>query len=200
MHRRLFFALLLVVLMALVPVGLALAQEGDPPLVPNTSDGIPVDAVLVDVQRLDSCGEDAKPDDLCYFELYQAGPQGQDAEIGVGETRDSTAWYTCIIRVYNQLGSHKGTLTNYTQATKGEHPTGYKKWKLITGYNTTWAATGYYWSNVSGPTPDPGWGTWEYEASTRSDGKFNSLPQYTWYYVGPSFHTNHYWNCFGERY
>ena len=199
MHRRLFFALLLVALMALVPVGLALAQGGDPPLVPNTGDGIPEDAVLVDVQRLDSCDEDSKPEDLCYFELYQAGPQGQGAKLGVGETR-STAWYICSIRAYNWLDRHVGTLTNYTQAEKGENPPGYKKWKLITENNTTWAYFGYYWDNVSGPTPDPGWGTWEYDASTRSDGRLNLWPQYKWFYVGPSFHTDHRWNCFGGSY
>ncbi len=199
MHRKLYFALLLIALLALVPVGLALAQEGDPPLVPNTGDGVTEDAVLVNVQRHDDCDEDSKPEELCYFELYQAGPQEQ-ASKNSGEGTRSTAWYICSIRAYNGLGYHVGTLTNNTQAEKGENPPGYKKWKLITGYNTTWAAFGYYWSNVSGPTADPGWGTWEYEAFTRSDGKLNFWPQYKWYYVGAAFHTNHRWNCFGDDY
>ncbi len=197
MKRRTVLYMLGVLISLLLVIGMVRTEEGVLPSTGDSYDGIPEDAVVVDVQRLDTCDEDSDPNDLCYYVVLKAGPE-EVRPSGVMAPLSTTNWYICGIRAYNYLGGHVGTLTNYTQATYDDVV--YDKWKLLTGFNTTWAATGYSWSNLSGPNPNPGWNVWTYSGSTRSDGKLTWISTWKWYWAKNLFYRYGNWGCTGGSY
>jgi hypothetical protein len=172
-----------------------------PPTAEPGDDGIPEDAERVDSGRLDSCGSDSLATEPCYYEVYRAtsmvAPAGKDSASPLAAL--VTKWYICGVKVYNYNGTHVGTLTNNTQ-TSYDPATQIKPWKLLQGYNTTWASSGYKWSLVTGPTPTPGWNVWADTAKTRSTGRFGWVVPNTNWYTELKFGPGSGWTCRGGQY
>jgi len=103
-------------------------------------------------------------------------------------------WYTCGYTIYNYLGTHVATFSNITRA-QYNSPSYPGWWNLVSGYNSTWAASMYSWTNLSGPTPNPGWNNWDSYVYTYSKGILNYLGGQYWYHATNSFDYSSGWSC-----
>lgn len=121
---------------------------------PPPGEGIPPGAVLVDAGRFRECRTDVS---ACFYEVYQAvapGPALASDDLNVLSINRRP--YQCSITTKSRIGTHVGALTNNTWASYDNGPpVPNNPWYMNSGYNSTWAASGYRWSNLTGPTPSP---------------------------------------------
>lgn len=139
--KRIVLLTALVLGMLVVPSGYVQAGgDPPPPFPPNAGDGIRADARVVDTVFLDRCAGNQDPNSPCWYVVYEAGPSSAGGKAGLSVAGTST--YQCALRVWNSANVHVATLTNNTTAELRTIPP-LPRWKLISGYNSTWKATGY---------------------------------------------------------